>query len=372
MAIGIFLATNIINAARWQDLAFTKQLHAATDQLGLQISTPFPTSCYYWQWETYGLPELAAAVQTRLEKAGLAAYNISASGTSESQKCTLDGVNFDHYIPAPHTGINSVYASIQVDSVIDDAVLGQVLRKITLALGPQPNDGNPMSIGINLTFVAGQSRTIDYSYSQVNALVARGLTDAELFAALDGRYTPPTLIPLATITPIPTQCDYVGWTLLENDTAQEWQKRMKKMGIRVTEAAFFDMADVTKCAPQPQPGVFDYILYSTSNPSNEWLPLHGFSIFHATIRVNDINDDAALGKIITRFIRVLAPITANILATSTYIRLTFSDDRGRRDIGFPLEGANQLHDKGLNGAPLFQALDGLVHQSLMATPIPPR
>jgi hypothetical protein len=155
-------------------------------------------TCGHGNWVGVAMPELEIAWQKRLEQAGMNATDVSASGIGETTACgfqTLLGP-FSFLQEPPRAVLRSVYATIEVEDVTNDSVLGDIVLKIF----PETEamlKGNPIDgAGIDMTFISNESsKRIIFSPDQVLELHQQGLTSAQLFAALDERYSPPTPAP---------------------------------------------------------------------------------------------------------------------------------------------------------------------------------
>ena len=166
-----------------------------------RISRIDSSECSTSQWETFDRPDLSGRWLGKLNQAGIRATDVSISSKREGRSClTLAALGLVYRSEAASTASSSkVYGTIQVDSVSDDAILGEIVQGMLMALEPKAPYGEFYNANIHLTFVGEQNKEIDFYLYEVRDLQKRGLGNAELFQALDGRLS------LPIVTPVPTK-----------------------------------------------------------------------------------------------------------------------------------------------------------------------
>jgi len=150
--------------------------------------------CTFGNFVSSELPDVAAEWKSYFESAGIEPADVAASGTGESIECTVETFTGRVYtssgsVPHPIDRI-VVSATIRVPDATDDAALGALVLQISSGKESPPFVLDVTKI-VRLKFLAPNgTKEINFDPVSVIDLNARGLTPAQLFAALDGRYAP--------------------------------------------------------------------------------------------------------------------------------------------------------------------------------------
>lgn len=148
------------------------------------VGTPPTVAPCYFNWATQDLPQLTAAIQSAMDDAGLENLIVRASAYGEN--CYTYDTNEVQYFATMETDF---HVTAQVESLDDEAALGDLVAQILAVLGefPPGETPGPMPGQIMLAFVQGaEQRFASVTVSQAGEMVTQGLKGVALWNALSG------------------------------------------------------------------------------------------------------------------------------------------------------------------------------------------
>ncbi len=147
----------------------------------LETPPPEETPPCAFVWARRELPELSAQLEEALQ--GLDVPRLTARAVAYGEDC-LDEDGNPVYFATRQTDF---YVMLEVESLQDEARLGDLLERVLTALGRFPTDQTPgPNPGyVSITFqAAGEARQLRFAITQAEQALREGLRGADLLRAL--------------------------------------------------------------------------------------------------------------------------------------------------------------------------------------------